>query len=88
LVLQYLLFRTFFFESSPVQDLVQKWELLTVKSVDNGRSGAPIGCRFDAWRVSTIVLKTGPVSEPMRWLAHWLTGLTSGSAGSIALKNH
>jgi hypothetical protein len=35
-----------------------------------------------------IVLKTGPVSEPVTWLTHWFTGPTDGSAGSIAKKNH
>jgi hypothetical protein len=35
-----------------------------------------------------IVWKTRPVSEPVRWLAHWLTGPTGGSAGSLAIKNH
>jgi hypothetical protein len=35
-----------------------------------------------------IVLKIRPVSEPVRWLTHWFTGPTGGSAGSIATKNY
>jgi hypothetical protein len=38
--------------------------------------------------LTSIVLKMGPVSEPVRWLAHWFTGRTGGSTGSIATKNH
>jgi hypothetical protein len=40
------------------------------------------------WSITSIVLKTGPVSEPVRWLAHWFTGPIGGSAGSIATKNY
>jgi hypothetical protein len=41
-----------------------------------------------AGSIGTIVSKTGLVSDPVRWLAHWFTSPTGGSAGLIAIKNY
>jgi hypothetical protein len=46
---------------------------VTVKSVDNGRSGAPIGCRIDAWQVSTFTTSRGrQISDTILNYISWI----------------